>query len=161
MPTYPELTGKTAIVTGGSTGIGEAICLALAESRVNVVVGGYRNAAAAERVAAAVCETGAVGLAVLADVSTTAGVRKLVEQAEAEFSGVDILVNNAGGFFKVRDVVDMPEEEWDEIIDLNLKSAFLCSRAVLPGMLERRWGRIVNISSEHAIAQPVRRLRRR
>ena len=129
MAVYPELAGKTAIVTGGSTGIGEAICLALGESKVNVVVGGHRHGEAAERVAAAVTSAGGRGLAVLADVSRAEGVGALVEQAERALGPVDILVNNAGGFFQMRRLIDMPEEEWDQIVDLNLKSAFLCSDA--------------------------------
>ena len=150
MAIYPELAGKTAIVTGGSTGIGEAVCLALAECGANVVVNGSRNAEAAERVAAAVDAAGGRGLAVLADVSRAEGVRTLVERAERELGPVDILVNNAGGFTKIFRVVEMPEEEWDQVVELNLKSAFLCSKAVLPGMIERRWGRIVNVASEIA-----------
>src|SRR5438105_6664529 len=155
MARYPELTGKNAIVTGGSTGIGEAICYALAESGVNVVVNGQRHAEAAGHVAARVRERGVRAVSALADVSHSDDAQRLYEQAVAELGDVDILINGAGGFPQMRQLVDTPEDEWDDVINRNLKSAFLCCKVVLPRMLERRWGRIVNISSD-AARMPIR-----
>jgi 3-oxoacyl-[acyl-carrier protein] reductase len=147
MTSYPELHGKTAVVTGSSTGIGEAIALALAREGVNVVVNGRSNREAALRVAGEVQELGARSIAVIADVSRPDEVARLQAEAESAFGGVDVLVNNAGGFPARRRLTEIPEDEWDQIVDVNLTSAFLCSRAALPGMLSRGWGRIVNISS--------------
>jgi NAD(P)-dependent dehydrogenase (short-subunit alcohol dehydrogenase family) len=148
MAIYSELRGKSAIVTGASTGIGRAICLALAEQGINVLVNGKSNRKAAEQVAAAAMERGVKAIAELADVTRSADVARMVSVAVSVFGQVDILVNNAGGFPQRRLVVETPDEEWDEIINLNIRSAFLCSKAVLPGMLERHWGRIINVSSE-------------
>jgi NAD(P)-dependent dehydrogenase (short-subunit alcohol dehydrogenase family) len=148
MASYPELRGKSAIVTGASAGIGKTICLALAEQGINVLVNGKSNRQAAEKVAAAAREKGVKAVAELADVTRSADVAHMVSAAVSAFGQVDILINNAGGFPQRRLVVETPDEEWDEIINLNLRSAFLCSKAVLPGMLERHWGRIINVSSE-------------
>jgi NAD(P)-dependent dehydrogenase (short-subunit alcohol dehydrogenase family) len=143
MAIYPELRGKSAIVTGASAGIGKAICLALAEQGINVLVNGKSNRQAAEKVAAAAREKGVKAVAELADVTRSADVARMVSAAVSLFGQVDILINNAGGFPERRLVVETPDEEWDDIINLNLRSAFLCSKAVLPGMLERHWGRIL------------------
>ncbi len=148
MAIYPELQGKSAIVTGASAGIGKTICLALAEQGINVLVNGKSNRQAAEKVAAAARERGVKAVAELADVTRSADVARMVSAAVSVFGQVDILINNAGGFPERRLVVETPDEEWDDIINLNLRSAFLCSKAVLPEMLERHWGRIINVSSE-------------
>jgi len=148
MAIYPELRGKSAIVTGASAGIGKTICLALAEQGINVLVNGKSNRQTAEKVAAAARKRGVKAVAELADVTRSADVARMVSAAVSVFDQVDILINNAGGFPERRLVVETPDEEWDDIINLNLRSAFLCSKAVLPGMLERHWGRIINVSSE-------------
>lgn len=148
MAFYPELKGKNAIVTGGTTGIGEAIALDLAATGVNVMVVGSKNKERAERVVAALRDEGVTATYALLDVTRSDDVAHMVEQTHEALGPIHILVNCAGGFPARRKVIETSEEEWDAIIDLNLKSAFLCSKAVLPEMIERGWGQIVNIGSE-------------
>ncbi|MBI2756775.1 MAG: 3-oxoacyl-ACP reductase FabG [Chloroflexi bacterium] len=148
MARYPELQGKTALVTGANTGIGEAVARRFAEQGARVAVVGGRRAEAAERVAEELREAGAEAVALSADLTRGAEVARVCQAVEARFGQIDILVNSAGGFGARLKVVETSEEDWDHILALNLKTAFLCSKAVLPGMVERRWGRIINISSE-------------
>jgi len=150
MASYPELAGKNAVVTGGSTGIGEAVARKLAEQGVNVVVVGRRNRESAERVAEDLRAMGTKSFAFLADVSKSDQVASLWTEIQRRDMAIDILVNCAGGFPQKRLLVETPDEEWDEIININLRSAFLCCKAAVPGMVERRWGRIVNVASEAA-----------
>ena len=141
-----DFTNKTAVVTGGSRGIGRAICLELAKGGANVVLCYAGNeAAAAETVAA--CEAlGAKALAVRCDVAASADVKALMDAAVKEFGRVDILVNNAG---VTRDglAMMMKEEDFDAVVNTNLRGAFLCSKAVMRQMMRQRYGRIVNLSS--------------
>ena len=139
-------TKRAAIVTGGSRGIGRAVCLALAEQGVNVVVNYAGSAAAAEETAALCREKGVEAIAVQASVSDAAQVDALFEKAVETFGRVDILVNNAG---ITRDnlIVRISEEDFDAVIDTNLKGAFLCCKKAARLMMRQRWGRIVNISS--------------
>lgn len=148
MAIYPELKGKNAIVTGGTTGIGKAIVLDLAATGVNVMAVGSKNKENAERVVEEARAKGVKAVYALLDVSRSDDVARMIEQAHRELGEIHILVNCAGGFFGRRKVIETSEEEWDRIIDINLKSAFLCSKAVLPEMIERGWGRIINIGSE-------------
>jgi 3-oxoacyl-[acyl-carrier protein] reductase len=140
--------GKTALVTGASRGIGRAVTLGLAREGANVVVNFNRNSVAAEEVASAVaaCGSGAEAEIVQADVGTASEVERLVETALGRFKRVDVLVNNAG---ITRDtlIMRMTETDWDSVIDTNLKSAFLMTKAVLRPMLRQRAGRIINITS--------------
>ncbi|MBV9756957.1 MAG: SDR family NAD(P)-dependent oxidoreductase, partial [Alphaproteobacteria bacterium] len=146
MPLIPDLSNRAALVTGGSRGIGRAVALALAEAGAAVAVN-YRAAAAqANAVADAIRAAGRRALTVQADVSEGRAVAAMVEQIGRELGPIDILVNNAG-IAIWRGVDDLTEAEFDQTIAVNLKSAFLCTRAVLPAMRARRWGRIVNISS--------------
>jgi NAD(P)-dependent dehydrogenase (short-subunit alcohol dehydrogenase family) len=148
MARYPELAGKVAIVTGGSTGIGKAITRDLALEGVKVMINALKNRERAER---AVAELRAEGLTVdyfIGDAAKKSDVESLVRATGQKFGPVDILVNNAGGFKQRGPVWELSEEEWDSVIASNLKSAFLCTVAVLPAMIKRGWGRIVNISSE-------------
>ena len=138
--------GRRALVTGGGRGIGKAVVLALAECGADVAVNYRERAGDAKAVVAAVRGLGRKAIAVQADVSRGAAVAALVARAEAELGGVDILVNNAGVALR-RGLDDLTEEDFDLTIASNLKSAFLCTQAVLAGMRARRWGRIVNISS--------------
>jgi len=144
-----RLNGQIAIVTGGGTGIGQGVALALAREGANVVVCG-RRAAPLEHTLAAIQETGGQGLAVPADVSRVADVERLVQAALAAYGGVDILVNNAGidgaGFIHEHDV-----DTWDRVLAVNLRGPFLTARAVLPHMRARGRGHIVNISSESGL----------
>ena len=144
-----ELTGRTALVTGGSRGIGRAIALALAQAGADVAVNYRMNAAEAEQVCGMIAKLGRRTVKVPADVSAAGDVARLVTATEAALGPVDILVNNAGIAPPVG-IEALTEALWDEIIAVNLKSVFLVTQAVLPGMRQRRWGRIINISSTAA-----------
>ncbi|GEC51938.1 3-oxoacyl-ACP reductase [Bradyrhizobium elkanii] len=135
-----------ALVTGGSRGIGAAIVKMLADAGAAVAINYRERSAAAETLAKGITAAGGRAVAIAADVSEAAAVATLVERAKSELGPVDILVNNAG-IAIVRGVDDLTEEDFDRTITVNLKSAFLCTQAVLPMMRTRKWGRIVNISS--------------
>jgi 3-oxoacyl-[acyl-carrier protein] reductase len=146
MMLYPNLDGRTVLVTGAGRGIGRAIALTLAEAGADVAVNYRERADAAEATAADIRELGRRALVVQADVSLAAEVARLVEATSSELGPIDILVNNAG-VSEPRTVEEMTEELFDRTLTVNLKSAFLCTQAVLPGMRQRGFGRIVNISS--------------
>lgn len=141
-----ELSGKVALVTGGDRGIGRAIAEALAEAGAGVAVNYLRQAEAAADVCGAIERRGQRAIAVQADVSKSAEVARMAETIERALGPVGILVNNAG-ISRVQELEDIREEDWDEILAVNLKSVFLVTQAVVPGMRLRRWGRIINISS--------------
>ncbi|MBI4285079.1 MAG: 3-oxoacyl-[acyl-carrier-protein] reductase [Chloroflexi bacterium] len=140
-----DLTNRVALVTGGGRGIGQAIVMRLAAAGAGVIINDI-DQASAESVAAQVQATGRPSLAVVADVSDAASVAKMMETALAALGRIDILVNNAG-ITRDRIILRMTDEDWDKVLDINLKSAFLCTRAVLPGMLKQRWGRVISLSS--------------
>jgi 3-oxoacyl-[acyl-carrier protein] reductase len=140
------LRGHVALVTGGSRGIGAAIVKALGEAGCSVAVNYRERAAEAEALARNIVTAGGRAIAVAADVSKPDAVRDMVARANDALGSVDILVNNAG-IALVRGVDDLTEADFDETIAVNLKSVFLCTQAVLPGMRAKKWGRIVNISS--------------
>jgi 3-oxoacyl-[acyl-carrier protein] reductase len=144
--TAPDFHGRIALVTGGSRGIGAAVALALAEAGADVAVNYRERAEAAATVAKDIERTGQRALAVGADVSSSGAVAKMIERITAELGPIDILVNNAG-VGRRRAPEELDEAEWDATIAVNLKGAFLCTQAVLPGMQARGFGRIVNISS--------------
>lgn len=141
-----KFEGKTAVVTGGSRGLGRAICLELARGGANVLFCYAGNEAAARETVQAVEELGAKALAVRCDVSDAAQVDALAKAAVEAFGRIDILVNNAG---ITRDnlLMRMSEADFDAVIDTNLKGTFLCMKAVSRLMLKQRYGRIVNVSS--------------
>jgi 3-oxoacyl-[acyl-carrier protein] reductase len=141
-----DLTGRTALVTGGSRGIGRAIALALARAGASVAVNYRDRVADAVAVVADIQAAGGRAVAVGADVSDGTAVRSMVDRVTAELGVVDVLVNNAG-IAIIRGIDDLTEADFDATIAVNLKSAFLCTQAVLAGMRARKWGRIVNISS--------------
>jgi 3-oxoacyl-[acyl-carrier protein] reductase len=141
-----DLRNRVALVTGASRGIGEAIAFTLAKSGAAVAVNYRERAEAAARVVDDIHKAGGRAIGVGADVSLGQAVRSMVFEVEEKLGPIDILVNNAGAA-SARGIDELTEEEFDRIIAVNLKSAFLCSEAVLPGMRARRWGRIVNISS--------------
>jgi 3-oxoacyl-[acyl-carrier protein] reductase len=141
-----DLAGRTAIITGASRGIGRAIALELARHGADVVLGYRTGAAEAAAVAQAVAAAGRRALPVAVDVRDVAQVEALVATAQQELGRVDILVNNAGVTHDGL-LLRMSEADWDEVIDTNLRGAFLCTRAVLRGMVRARWGRIINIAS--------------
>ena len=141
-----QLTGKIALVTGASRGIGRAIAVALAKEGVDVAVNYFSKADEAKKTCAAITDLGRRSLAVRADVSVSAEVAQMVKSIERKLGTIQILVNNAGIVYSAS-LDKIPEEDWDRVIDVNLKSAFLVTQAVLPGMRNDHWGRIVNISS--------------
>jgi len=146
MTIKPDLNGHTALVTGASRGIGAAIAIALAEAGAAVAVNYRERADEADAVVAKIGEFGGRATAIAADVSQAAAVAKMVDLAGSALGAIDILVNNAG-LAIVRSIDDLTESDFDRTIAVNLKSAFLCTQAVLPAMRAKKWGRIVNISS--------------
>ena len=140
------LKGRVALVTGGSRGIGAAIARDLGHAGAAVVVNYRAQGDEANAVAEALRRAGAKAIAVQADVSQATEVAKMVTHVTSELGPIDILVNNAGVAI-TRGVDDLTEADFDQTIMVNLKSAFLCTQAVLPMMRQRKWGRIVNISS--------------
>jgi 3-oxoacyl-[acyl-carrier-protein] reductase (EC 1.1.1.100) len=145
------LNGKKALVTGASRGIGRAVALALAEAGADVVVNYTRQAQAAEEVVAQIKERGRQAFPYQADVADPREAAAMVQFAQKQLGGLDILVNNAG---ITRDnlVLLLRDEDWDQVLAVNLKGAFNCTRAAARAMLKARWGRIINISSVAGIA---------
>lgn len=141
-----DLKNRVALVTGASRGIGKAIALALAQAGAAVAVNYQKRIEKAESVVETIRLAGGRGTAIAADVSIASAVQSMISDVEHRLGPVDILVNNAGTGLAHR-LEDITEEDFDHTIAVNLKSAFLCTQAVLPGMRARRWGRIVNISS--------------
>ena len=141
-----DLTGKTAVVTGGSRGIGRAICLKLAGQGANIVLNFAGNEAAAEETRSQCEALGVRALAVKGDVADAEACNALIEKAVSEFGGMDILVCNAG---VTRDnlLMRMSDEEFQKVIDTNLKGTFHCMRAAIRPMMKKRRGRIISISS--------------
>jgi 3-oxoacyl-[acyl-carrier protein] reductase len=146
MTIKPDLNGRIALVTGGSRGIGAAVAMALADAGAAVAVNYRERGTQAEAVVAGIKDKGGRAIALAADVSQAAAVAKLVDDVATAFGPIDILVNNAG-IALVRTIDELTEADFDRTIAVNLKSAFLCTKAVLPAMRARKWGRIVNISS--------------
>lgn len=147
MRNYLDLAGRVALVTGAGSGIGRATALALAEQGAAVAINYHRNEAGAESAKQQIVAAGGRAIALQADVTKTAEVRRLVEEAVAAFGPLDILVNNAGSLVERLRLLELTEERWDEVINLNLKSAFLCAQAVAPSMIERKTGVIINVTS--------------
>jgi 3-oxoacyl-[acyl-carrier protein] reductase len=146
MTSNTDLQGRVALVTGAARGIGKAIALALAQAGADVAVNYREREADALLVADAVRDLGPRAMTVRADVSDSSAVNAMVGSIAGELGGIDVLVNNAGMAIR-RGLDDLTEADFDRTIAVNLKSAFLCTQAVLPSMRARRWGRIVNISS--------------
>lgn len=141
-----KLTGKTAIVTGASRGIGAAIARRFAEEGANIVVNYSGSQDKAEAVVTEIEQAGGKAIAVKANVADADAVKAMADAAMKEFGSIDILVNNAG---ITRDnlMMRMKEDEWDDVINTNLKGVFLCTKAVTRQMMKQRAGRIVNIAS--------------
>ncbi len=140
------MKGRVALVTGGSGHLGAAICARLGREGAHVVVHYHSGAEAAERVVAEIAAQGGSASAIQADVTDASQIEAMVRSVHAEHEKIDILVNNAG---ITRDTlfVRMTEADWDAVVDTNLKSAFLCTKAVARNMLRARYGRIINVSS--------------
>jgi 3-oxoacyl-[acyl-carrier protein] reductase len=142
----PTLSGRVALVTGASRGIGKAIALALASAGADIAVNYRAQAEAAEAVCQTIRSAGRQAIAIQADVSVTAHVDRLVKTVENELGPVAILVNNAG-IARILAPDQVTEEIWNEFLRINLTSVFLVTQRVLPGMRTARWGRIINLSS--------------
>jgi 3-oxoacyl-[acyl-carrier protein] reductase len=140
------LNGKVALVTGGSRGIGAAIALSLADAGADIAINFRARSADANEVCVAIRKAGRRALALQADISKSGEVSGMVAQIERELGPVNILVNNAGMARQIN-LENIVEADWDEHINVNLKSAFLVTQAVFPQMRTQRWGRIINISS--------------
>lgn len=149
------LKGKTALVTGSTSGIGQGIAEALAAQGANIILNGFGEADAVEALRAGIAEKN--GVTVFydgADMSKPAEIARMVKGAQGQFGAVDILVNNAG-IQHVAPIEEFPEDRWDAVIAINLSSAFHSTKAALPAMREKGWGRIINIASAHGLAASV------
>jgi len=145
------LKGKSALVTGSTSGIGLAIARALAQDGANLMLNGFGDKAAIEKERSGIeKEFGVKARYSAADMSKPSEIAEMVAQAEKEFGSLDVLVNNAG-IQHVANVEDFPIDRWDAIIAINLSSSFHTIRAALPGMKRRKWGRIINIASAHGL----------
>jgi 3-oxoacyl-[acyl-carrier protein] reductase len=142
-----KLAGKVAIVTGGARGIGGQIAMAFAAEGADVLIADLLDADVAAPVLASIAQTGQRSLLVRTDVADEQQVRAMVDAAHSEFGQVDILVNDAGTFSQSA-FADLTVSEWDRVIAVNLRGVFLCTRFVLPGMLRRGRGKIINIASQ-------------
>ena len=142
----PELTSKVAVITGSSRGIGRAVALKLSELGATVVVNGHKDPSLVQSLAAEIQAKGGQALGIVADISQAQGCSQLIQSTLSQFGRLDIMVNNAG---IVRDqlLIRMSDDEWDQVINTNLRGAFLCTRAAIRPMLKQRWGRIINIAS--------------
>jgi 3-oxoacyl-[acyl-carrier protein] reductase len=147
MQDYLDLTGKVALVTGASSGIGAAAAEVLAELGARVSLGYWANAAGAMEVRDRIAGAGGQAVAVKADVRRTSEVQALVAQTAGALGPIDVLVNNAGSLVRRARLEELTEDTWDEVFALNLKSAVFCTRAVVPSMVERKSGTIINVGS--------------
>jgi 3-oxoacyl-[acyl-carrier protein] reductase len=147
MPNYLDLTGKAALVTGGSSGIGAAAAELLAELGARVAIGFFANEQGAQAVRERIARAGGTAAAFKADVRDTAEVQSLVARAAEAVGPIDLLVNNAGSLVKRASLRELSEHVFDDIFDLNVKSAAFCTAAVAESMIARRTGCIINVGS--------------
>lgn len=152
---FSELANKTVVVTGGSKGIGKDIALTFAKLKANVVISG-RNKTVLESVLTELKVHNPNCIAVAGDLSNIAEVRNLIDKAASEFGTIDVLINNAGVNI-AKPAIEVTEEDWDAVLDLNLKSAFFASQAAAKYMLQQKSGRIINIASQMAFVGYVKR----
>lgn len=151
-----DFKGKTALITGSMSGIGLGIAEAFADAGMNLVLNGIRDPEVAEPTRAAIEAKGSPAIYCQADVSSAAAVSDMIARAGGEFGGLDIVVNNAGIQF-VSPLEDFPEQKWDAILGVNLSGAFHVSKAAIPLMKDRGWGRIINMASAHGlVASPYK-----
>jgi 3-hydroxybutyrate dehydrogenase len=153
----PMLKGKSALVTGSTSGIGLAVARALAAQGANLTINGFGDKAAIEKERTGIeKEFGVKALYSPADMTKPAEIAEMVRGAEQSFGSLDILVNNAGIQF-VAPIEEFPVEKWQQIIAINLSAAFYAARAAVPGMKSRKWGRIINTASAHSlVASPFK-----
>lgn len=152
------LKGKTAIVTGSTSGIGQGIAEVLAGAGINIVFNGFGDKAAIDALVADTARKFGIKTSYsAADMSKPADIAAMVVEAEKNFGSVDILVNNAGIQFTAN-TEDFPDEKWDAIIAINMSAAFHATKAALPGMKKRNWGRIINIASAHGLVASAQKV---
>jgi 3-oxoacyl-[acyl-carrier protein] reductase len=147
MKNYMDLTGKVALITGASSGIGAATALVFADLGAQVAIGYHANQAGAEMVRNEIEKAGGKAIAIRVDVRKSAEIRTLIDAVNKQLGPIDILVNNAGSLVERQRILDVTEERWNDIMALNLTSAVLCSQAVAASMMERKSGAIINIVS--------------
>lgn len=147
MRNYLDLTGRVALVTGASSGIGAATAAVLADLGAIVAIGYHRNQKGGERVRDQILSAGGKAISLRADMRVAAEIRSLVSSVATQLGPIDILVNNAGSLIGRMKILEVSPERWQEILDLNLTSAVLCSQAVAASMIERKRGAIVNVVS--------------
>lgn len=147
MTNYLDLSGKAALITGASSGIGAATARVFADLGAAVAIGYHRNQKGALQVRDEIAGSGSEVIAIQADVQQPQQARSLVEQAQNLLGPVDILVNNAGSLMERKSLLEMTGQTWSDVIELNLSSAFVCSQAVAPSMIARRSGVIINVVS--------------
>ena len=147
MATYPDLNGKVALVTGASSGIGAATARLLAKQGARVAVGFHQNQAGAMAVLESIAAAGGTAVAAVGDFRKVSEIHSVIAQVISEFGPIDILINNAGSLVKRVPVRELTEEFYNDVLDLNLKSAVFASKAVAQSMIDRRSGVIVNVVS--------------
>ncbi len=149
------LKGKTALVTGSTSGIGQGIAEALATQGANIVLNGFGEAAAIEALRAEIAEKNGVTVTYDgADMTKPAEIERMVKDAEAQFGAIDVLVNNAG-IQHVSPLEDFPQDRWDAVIAINMSSVFHATKWTLPAMRAKGWGRIINIASAHGLVASI------
>lgn len=151
------LKGKTALITGSTSGIGLGIAKALAKEGANIVLNGLGDAGEIEKTRKSIeSDYGVKAIYDAADMTKPDQIRKMCENAITQFGAVDVLVNNAGIQF-VGPIDEFPEDKWDAIIAINMNSAFHTTKACLPGMKKKNWGRVINLASAHGlVASPFK-----
>ncbi len=147
MTNYLDLSGKAALITGASSGIGAATARVFAELGASVAIGYHQNQKGAFELRDALAGSGSKVVAIQADVQQAQQARSLLEQARDLLGPVDVLVNNAGSLIERKPLLEMSDQIWADVIELNLSSVFVCSQAVAPSMITRRSGSIINIVS--------------
>jgi 3-oxoacyl-[acyl-carrier protein] reductase len=147
------LTDKVAVITGGAAGMGRAMARKLAEEGCSIVISDISESSG-KRTAEEMAKLGVEAIFVRCDVTDNNQVQNMVDTVIRKFGKIDILVNNAGALGTMWSLEEVTEEDWDRILDLNLKSVFLCCKAVVPHMKEKKYGRIINMSSMGAVSPP-------
>nr|HEV7955244.1 glucose 1-dehydrogenase [Candidatus Acidoferrales bacterium] len=147
MENYLDLSGKTALITGASSGIGAVTAVIFSRLGAKIAIAYHQNQKGIEDVQRAIAAVGGKSFVIQADVRQSAEVRSLVQRAAEQLGPIDILVNNAGSLVQRMKLLETTEARWDEVMNLNLKSAMLCSQAVAKSMMERKSGAIINVVS--------------